>query len=196
MATVTSVRPQDIHALRTQGKPTLLIDVRTPAEFDEVHALHAISAPLDRFDPKQLAASHGIENDDPIYMICKMGGRSRKACDKLVSAGFTNPINVDGGTDAWVNAGLPVVRSGRTAFGINRQVQILAGSIVLIGVLLSRLMNPWFLGLSAFIGAGLVFSGITNTCAMGTMLGKMPWNQAPKSNVDPLAVTEACGDGG
>lgn len=195
MATVSSARPQDVHSLRTQGQHVRLIDVRTPAEFEEVHAVDAIPAPLDRLDPARLSIELGIGKDDPVYMICKMGGRSRKACDQFSNAGFSNVINVDGGTDAWVAANLPVVRGEHKAFAINRQVQILAGSLVLLGVLLS-LVSPWFLSLSAFIGAGLVFSGVTDTCGMGTVLAKMPWNQAPKSKVDPLAVAEACGGGG
>lgn len=190
-----STQPKEVHALRTQGFSPRLIDVRTPAEFEEVHAVDAISIPLDRLDPSRVAADHGIAKDEQLFMICKMGGRSQRACDQLRSAGFTNAINVEGGTDAWVASGLPVKRGERQVLAINRQVQILAGSLVLLGLLLSRL-HPLGLAISAFIGAGLVFSGVTNTCGMGTMLSKMPWNQTPKSKVDPLAVAEACGDGG
>ena len=195
MATVSVARPHDVHTLKIQGQRVHLIDVRTPAEFAEVHAVDAIHAPLDRLDPVRLSVEHGIQQDETIYVICKMGGRSRKACDQLVSAGFSMVVNVDGGTDAWVAADLPVIRGERKAFAIQRQVQILAGSLVLLGAALTP-VSPWFVTLSAFIGAGLVFSGLTDTCAMGTMLAKMPWNQAPKSKVDPPAVAEACGDGG
>ena len=85
-------------------------------------------------------------------------------------------VNVEGGTLACVEAGLPVVR-GKKAISLERQVRIAAGSLVLLGVLLGWFVHPAFIGLSAFVGAGLVFAGITDTCGMGMMLARMPWNQ-------------------
>jgi rhodanese-related sulfurtransferase len=108
-------------------------------------------------------------------LICKSGGRGKQACDKLIAAGHSNVINVEGGTTAWEQAGLPIVR-GKKAMSLERQVRIAAGSLVVLGVLLSFL-NPYFIGLSAFVGAGLVFAGVTDTCGMGILISKMPWNQ-------------------
>ena len=91
-------------------------------------------------------------------------------------AGYPNVVNVEGGTQACVSAGLPVVR-GKKAISLERQVRIAAGSLVLIGAVLAWLVHPAFIGLSAFVGAGLVFAGITDTCGMGMLLARMPWNQ-------------------
>ena len=84
---------------------------------------------------------------------------------------------VEGGTQAWVAAGLPVVKGSKSAISIERQVRIGAGILVLTGVILGSLIHPAFFGLSAFIGAGLVFAGVTNWCGMGLLLAKAPWNR-------------------
>jgi rhodanese-related sulfurtransferase len=112
----------------------------------------------------------------PLYVICKSGGRGQKAAEMFQQAGFANVVNVEGGTQACEGAGLPVVR-GKKAISLERQVRIAAGSLVLIGAALAWLVHPAFIGLSAFVGAGLVFAGITDTCGMGLLLARMPWNQ-------------------
>ena len=86
-------------------------------------------------------------------------------------------VNVEGGTLAWEQAGLPVVR-GKKAMSLERQVRIAAGSLVVLGTALGAFVHPGFLGLSAFVGAGLVFAGVTDTCGMGMVLARMPWNRA------------------
>lgn len=154
-----------------------LIDVRTPAEFGSVHASIARNVPLESFDPDAVMKSRNGSADAPLYLICQSGGRSMKACEKLVAAGHTNVVNVDGGTNAWEQSGLSVVRGTKKAVSLDRQVRIAAGSLVLLGLILSYAAHPYFVGLSAFVGAGLVFSGVTDTCAMGMLIAKMPWNQ-------------------
>jgi rhodanese-related sulfurtransferase len=94
----------------------------------------------------------------------------------FLGAGFTNVINIEGGTLACIECGLPVIR-GKKAITLERQVRIAAGSLVLLGVLLGWLVHPVLVTLSAFVGAGLVFAGITDTCGMGLLLARMPWNQ-------------------
>lgn len=153
-----------------------LVDVRTPAEFREVHATIARNVPLDSIDPKQVMESRNGTSDQPLYLICRSGNRSSNACQKFIDAGYTNVVSVDGGTSAWDEAGLPVER-GKKAISLERQVRITAGALVLIGALLS-FWSIWFAILPAFIGAGLMFAGITDTCGMAMMLAKMPWNQA------------------
>ncbi len=113
---------------------------------------------------------------EPLYVICRSGGRGRQACEKFLQAGFSNVVNVEGGTTACVEAGLPVVR-GRKAISLERQVRIAAGSLVLLGAVLGWFVHPALVGLSAFVGAGLMFAGITDTCGMGMILARMPWNQ-------------------
>lgn len=157
-----------------------LIDVRMPTEFREVHAKGAINVPLDSLNPNAVADSVGAGENNPVYVICKSGNRSSKAAQKFVNAGINNVINVDGGTTAWVDAGLPVVR-GKKSVSLERQVRILAGFLALLGAVLGYFIHPYFVGLSAFIGAGLMFAGITDTCGMGMMLSKMPWNQCGDS---------------
>ena len=154
-----------------------LIDVRTPTEFRAVHAQHAGNYPLDRLDPAAIMQEHSEVKDAPLYVICQAGSRSAMACEKFVQAGFSNVVNVEGGTKAWDAAKLPVVR-GKKSISLERQVRITAGSIALIGsVAAIATGNAYFAGIPAFIGAGLAFAGITDTCGMGMMLAKMPWNR-------------------
>ena len=172
---VTTIQPRQLADLSKSGKIDLL-DVRTPVEYRELHAADARNVPLDQLDPTALMQTRTGRREGPLYVICRSGSRGQKACEKLVAAGFTNVVNVEGGTTACVEAGLPVVR-GRKAISLERQVRIAAGLLVLLGVLLGWLVHPVLFGLSAFVGAGLVFAGITDFCGMGVLLARMPWNQ-------------------
>ena len=175
---VTTISAAELAKLIQSGKPCDLIDVRTPGEFSGVHAAGARLAPLDALDVPAVLASRQAAADQPVYLICKAGSRGKKACEKFIAAGCANVINVEGGTDAWVAAGLPVERSGSGVISLERQVRIAAGLLVLMGVVLAWKVSFVLIGLSAFVGAGLVFAGITDTCGMAMMLAKMPWNQA------------------
>ena len=179
----------DLGRLRALGKPIDLIDVRTPAEFAEVHAEGARLEPLDRLDPKSILASRTGARDDPIYLICRSGARAAKACGAFRAAGFSNAVSVQGGTDAWEKAGLPVARGRSKVISLERQVRIGAGLLVLLGILLGWLVHPLLFGLAAFIGAGLVFAGVTDWCGMGLVLARMPWNQraAPAAGGEPCS---------
>lgn len=154
-----------------------LIDVRTLVEFRAAHIAGARNIPLDSLDPQTVMAERS-ECHEPLYMICQGGSRGRVGCQRFRDAGFAIVVNVEGGTRAWLDAGLPVVR-GKKVLSLERQVRIAAGLLVLVGVALAILVNPHFIGLSAFVGAGLVFAGITDKCGMGLLLAKMPWNQVP-----------------
>lgn len=171
-----SVSPNQFAALVREGKRVDLIDVRTPMEFREVHLEAARNVPLDELDPAELMRSRNGDSGAPLYVICRSGGRGKQACEKLIKAGFANAVNVEGGTMACVEAGLPVVR-GKKAVSLERQVRIAAGSLVLLGVGLGWFVHPGLFGLSAFVGAGLVFAGITDTCGMGLLLARMSWNR-------------------
>lgn len=153
-----------------------LIDVRTPVEFREVHVEGARNHPLDGLDPQRIAAARNGRSAEPLYVICKSGNRSSKAVQKFLEAGVANVVSVDGGTTAWEQAGLPVAR-GRKGVSLERQVRIAAGFLVLLGAVLGFFVHPYFIALSAFVGAGLMFAGITDTCGMGMLLARMPWNQ-------------------
>ena len=157
-----------------------LIDVRTPMEFYELHAVGALLAPLDTLNPQAIMDSRGAKAKEPLYVICRSGGRSAQACKLFEKAGYSNVVNVDGGTLAWEQSGLPVNRGERKMISLERQVRISAGFLTLVGSLLA-IISPWFLIIPAFIGAGLTFAGFSNTCGMGMMLAKMPWNKSLNS---------------
>jgi rhodanese-related sulfurtransferase len=161
-----------------------LIDVRTPLEYREVHVEFARNVPLDQLDPAAVLQSRRDSAHEPLYIVCHSGNRGRQACDKLLKAGFSNAINVEGGTLACAAAGLPIVR-GKKAISLERQIRIAAGSLVLLGILLGWLVHPSCYGLSAFVGAGLVFAGITDICGMGLLLARLPWNQCGQATSDP-----------
>ena len=119
---------------------------------------------------------------EPLYVICQSGGRAAKAVEQFHAAGFSNVVSVEGGTTAW-ETGRAAGRRGRArSISLERQVRIGAGSLVLLGVLLGWLVHPAFFALSAFVGAGLVFAGVTDWCGMGMLLARMPWNQVAAAN--------------
>ena len=157
-----------------QAKQTIcFIDVRTPAEYGSAHAENALNHPMESLDLNHLPFSQSEE----VHVICQSGGRSMKVCQQLEAAGFDNVVNVEGGTSAWLDANLPAVR-GKKAMSLERQVRIAAGSLVVIGAALGQFVDPAWFGLSAFVGAGLVFAGVTDTCGMGMLIARMPWNRA------------------
>lgn len=166
----------EVKRLLDGGSRLTLLDVRTPAEFARVHAVGARSMPLDSLSPATVTASRA-GRDEPVYVICQSGGRAGKACDRLEAADVRPVFSIEGGMTAWERSGLPVERSGYGAISLERQVRIVAGSLVLVGSLLAWFMHPWFLALPAFVGGGLVFAGVSDTCGMGMVLAKMPWNR-------------------
>ena len=178
--TSTAIDPQAFAKLCNEGKKIDLIDVRTPVEYREVHVGIARNVPLDQLDPGDLMQARNGSANEPLYLICRSGSRGQQACEKFLKAGFSNVVNIEGGTMAWVEAGLPVVR-GKKAISLERQVRIAAGSLVLIGALLGYFAHPYCIALPAFVGAGLLFAGITDTCGMGMLLARMRWNQVPKA---------------
>lgn len=168
------------------GGPVDLIDVRTPVEFREIHADGARNIPLDVLKPTAVMEARNGQADQPLYVMCKSGMRGGKACEKFLEAGYSQVINVEGGVQAWEQAQLPVVR-GKKAISLERQVRIAAGMLVLTGALLGFFVNLNFVGIAAFVGAGLIFAGVTDSCAMGMLLAKMPWNRVAACDSRPNA---------
>ena len=183
---IATIKPQELAELCKNGKKIDLIDVRTPVEYREIHLEIARNVPLDQLDVASLMQVHNGSANERLYVICRSGSRGGQACEKLMKAGFLNVVNIEGGTLACVEAGLPVMR-GKKAISLERQVRIAAGSLVLLGVVLGLFVDPAFMGLSAFVGAGLVFAGITDTCGMGMILARMPWNQCSHSTTSCCA---------
>ena len=186
---MTIITPHELAELCKQGKKIDLIDVRTPVEFQEVHVQIARNVPLDQIDAGALMQARNESAKEPLYVICRSGSRGQQACEKFLKAGFSNVVNIQGGTMACVEAGLPIVR-GKKAISLERQVRIAAGSLVLLGAFLGWFVHPAFFGLSAFVGAGLIFAGITDTCGMGIILARMPWNQVKEATSPYCAKQE------
>ena len=178
---VQKTTPSELKKLYEAGQEVELIDVRTPAEFREVHVAFARNVPLDQLDLRQAKEGVGQVEGKPLYVICRSGSRAEKACQALMNAGLSAVYNVEGGTLACEAHGLPLVR-GKKTISLERQVRIAAGSLVLLGVALGALVHPYALGLAAFVGAGLVFAGVTDTCGMAMALARMPWNQVKDGN--------------
>ena len=176
----STIEPAELAKLLAAGKALDLIDVRTPVEYRGAHVAQARNVPLDTLDPQTLLAARSGAGCQPLYVICQKGGRSAMACQKLVAAGAQHIVNVAGGTDACVAAGLKINR-GKEAISLERQVRIAAGTLVLVGSVLGYAVHPYWIGLSAFVGAGLVFAGLTDTCGMGMLIARMPWNKCDTS---------------
>lgn len=187
---IPTISPKQLYDAFQAGQPVELVDVRTPVEFREVHVSFARNVPLDQLDASQLAAGRNGASS-PLYVICRSGGRGKQACEKFLAAGCTNVVNVEGGTQAWDQAGLPVVR-GQQAISLERQVRIAAGTLVLIGSALGAFVSPYWIGLAAFVGAGLVFAGVTDTCGMGMLLARMPWNKVAPIEATKIATGSTC----
>lgn len=178
---MSAISPAALKDLLAKDPNIALLDVRTPVEFATVHVTAAASIPLDKLDAKALLSSGKLQNEEqPVYLLCQSGKRAVKAAESLSQAGIKNPIVIEGGTQAWVDAGFAVTR-GKNTISLKRQVRIAAGSLVLTGIILGYFVHHYFLGLSAFVGAGLIFAGITDWCGMGLLLAKAPWNRAPSA---------------
>ncbi|MFH1498174.1 MAG: rhodanese-like domain-containing protein [Verrucomicrobiota bacterium] len=173
----TSISPTEL-AARLQTAPDLtVIDVRTPAEFAELHAVPARNLPLPDATPEALASLGHGDRAKPVYILCQSGKRAETCSTRLAAAGFAEAVVVTGGTEAWAAANLPVVRGEGGGIGLERQVRIVAGALVFTGAILSATVHPAFVWLSGFVGAGLMFAGITGFCGMGLLMAKAPWNR-------------------
>ncbi len=179
----TTISPQEVAA---QKQSVLLLDVRTPSEFEDSHIEGAVLHPLTELSPSEV--SRLSQGKREVVVICRSGGRARQAAEKL-SGHASTPLRVmEGGMQAWQGSGLPVIE-GRKTISLERQVRIAAGSLVFIGSTLGYFMSPTWIGLSAFVGAGLVFAGVTDTCGMAMVLARMPWNNRRSSNKGSCCAT-------
>jgi len=171
-----TIHPEQIDRRRASGARIELIDVRTPVEYREVHADIARNVPLQALDPGAVMRARNGAAEDPLYVICRSGSRAAKACDQFVAAGHNNVVCVEGGTRAWEEAGLAVVR-GKKAVSLERQVRMAAGLLAAIGSGLAFWGHPYFIAIPAAVGVGLIWAGITDYCPMAMGLARMPWNQ-------------------
>jgi rhodanese-related sulfurtransferase len=177
MATITEkalveIDVTTLHTWLTAGE-AVLVDVREPAEHAGEHIPGAQLLPLSRFDPAQIPPPAGKK----VVLYCQSGNRSAQAGRQMLAAGASQIWHVQGGLQAFKDAGYETVRNPHAPISLQRQVQIVAGALVLLGTLLGALVSPWFLWLSGFVGAGLTFAGLTGTCGMAMLLARLPYNQ-------------------
>lgn len=174
-ATLLPLPPAEVRA-RLASRHAVLVDIREPDEFARSHVPGAHSVPLSQWDHAPLPAGDGPDNREVIF-TCRSGMRTAGACDRLAARVEGPAYVLDGGLDAWGKAGLPLAVDAKAPLEIMRQVQIAAGSLVLLGVVLGFLVAPGFFALAAFVGAGLTFAGATGFCGMARLLMLAPWNR-------------------
>jgi rhodanese-related sulfurtransferase len=165
--TLPTLTPADARRLAQSG--ARLIDIRGRDEFARARAVGAENRPLGELD--------ALEGDAPVVFLCRSGMRTAGNAARLAACCDGEAYILDGGLDAWKAAGLPVEEDRGQPLELMRQVQIAAGSLVLIGVLLGFAWAPMAFALSAFVGAGLVMAGVTGWCGMARLLAAMPWNR-------------------
>jgi len=159
---------------RIDSGHAVLVDVREADEFARSHVRGALSQPLSTWEKADLT----VDPQADVIFTCRSGMRTAAACDRLAARVTGEAFVLDGGLDAWAKAGLPVETNANAPMEIMRQVQIAAGSLVLLGVILGFLVTPAWFGLSAFVGAGLTFAGLSGFCGMARLLMLAPWNRA------------------
>jgi len=177
LQTKTSITPTELQRRLAPGAPALLLDVRTAPEFDAAHVPGAKLIPLEDLDPAAFLKERGTQ-EIPVYVLCQSGGRARKAIARLEQAGVRGCVLVEGGTQGWIDAGLPVDRGQSKVLPLMRQVQVTVGLISAAGAALTLAVNPLFAIIPLVIGCRLVFAGISGFCGMALLLAKMPWNKA------------------
>jgi rhodanese-related sulfurtransferase len=175
--------PAELTRLLRDRPEIRLLDVRTPGEFDAEHIEGAYNVPLDTL------GEHGPEIRaavaEPVVLVCRSGQRARKAEEALAAAGMSNLHVLEGGMTAWTSAGHPV-RRGAPRMSLERQVRIAAGAMAATGGFLALFVHPLFAAIPAFVGSGLVFAGVTDTCAMGMLIAKLPYNRPASCDVPAM----------
>ena len=183
MQNKSPVSPRELSRLLAGGVPAALLDVRTPGEFAAGHVPGARLLPLDELDAARFL-QQGAFADKPLYVLCQSGSRARRAIEKFERAGFGGCVLVEGGTQAWIDAGLPVARGESRVLPLMRQVQIVVGAVSAIGAGLALAVHPWFAVIPLIMGAGLLFAGLTGVCGLALALAKMPWNKTQNCKAD------------
>lgn len=167
------VSPSTLQQWLTQEK-AVLVDVREPAEYQSEHIAGACNIPLSRIHVTTLPHHEGKK----LVLQCLRGSRSNQACSALLGAvQVPEMYQLEGGLEAWKNAGLPVNRGSRSVLPLDRQVQLTVGVVLLLGFLLGTTVNPGFYWLMAIIGVGLSIAGLTGFCGLALLIARMPWNK-------------------
>lgn len=173
------ISPLDLTGRLNSDPDVTVLDVRSPAEYRAGHIPGARLLPVDELDASKLADvvdASAFRPDRPLYLTCHAGQRAEKAALLLRAAGVEHLSLVQGGTEAWQKAGLPLTRCD-TALSLERQVQIAVGSLLILKVLFGFTVHELFFVAGAAIGAGLIAAGITRWCGMAQLMARMPWNR-------------------
>ena len=163
--------PQAAQTLLTQG--ALLVDIRGADEHARERIARAQHVPMERITGSGLPA----DGASAVIFHCRSGNRTQINAAALGACTTCDAYVLEGGLDAWKKAGLPVVTDASQPLELQRQVQIVAGSLIVLGAVLGATVSPWFHALSGFVGAGLVFAGASGFCGMARLLMLMPWNR-------------------
>jgi|ACQI01.1.fsa_nt_gi rhodanese-related sulfurtransferase len=169
------ITAEEAKELIENGDCSLLVDVRSHAEFRASHIPGARNMPLDELE--QDIGEQVKDKDATLFLMCSCGNRSDKACEEMQELGYHNVISIEGGIIEMKRLGMKIIEEQHHTISIERQVRIVAGSLVLIGLILGFTLHPGYFAISALIGSGLLFAGITDTCGLGLLLARMPWNK-------------------
>ncbi|MBX7147528.1 rhodanese-like domain-containing protein [bacterium] len=173
---MTSILPKQLSELLDK-ESCCVVDVREPDEFNAAHIKGSHNVPLSQIETGKVV----LPVAQKLYLVCQSGVRSERARQVLMARGNQNLICIEGGIKACKNAGL--VTGSLKTLPLMRQVQLVAGFLVVLGIILSKTVHPYFLGLSLFVGCGLMFSGISGFCGMAVLLSKLPFNKFPACEV-------------
>jgi rhodanese-related sulfurtransferase len=176
---VSTIDVSQFRQLMNEDPDLRVLDVRTGGEFETVHIPGSFNVPLDTLGEhaRDLAS---VEH--PVVLVCQTGGRASKAHDALSAAGKEGLYILDGGMAAWQRSGGDVATGGKQRWAMDRQVRLVAGSLVLAGVL-GSVATPKAKWLAGGVAGGLVYSAVSNTCAMASMLAKVPYNRTDKCDI-------------
>lgn len=174
-----TISPLQLHKNRHHGEDTPVLDVRSVAEYRAGHIPGARLVPIDSLTPEAVSQTFkrpSLGKEETLYISCHTGPRALQAAERLQQSGFTNLTLIEGGTRHWEQLGLPVQRCGN-ALSLERQVQIAVGSLLVLKVFLGFSVHELFFALTAMIGIGLIFAGVTRWCGMARLISLMPWNR-------------------
>jgi rhodanese-related sulfurtransferase len=187
-AAITSTELRDRIGSQT---PLWILDVRTPAEFETAHIGGSYNVPLDLLDDHRSAVAEQLDEGQDIVLVCRTGQRATQAAELLQSVGVADGRVLENGITDWEGQGFEVNR-GVQRWDLERQVRLVAGSIVLSSVL-GSIAVPRLKWLAAAIGGGLTYAAVSNTCAMGTALSKLPYNRGASADAETVLSQLASG---
>jgi glyoxylase-like metal-dependent hydrolase (beta-lactamase superfamily II)/rhodanese-related sulfurtransferase len=167
------ISPRDASSFLKQDPQTKILDVRSALEFSQVHIEHSLNIPIDMISAKINELSQSRQN---YLVLCHTGNRAAMAADMLIQSGIHTVKVMEGGIVRWQKEKLPVIK-GQGGMSLERQVRLIAGSLVLLGIMMSWLLNWAFIFVSVFVSSGLIYAGLTDNCLMGMLLMKLPYNK-------------------